>query len=270
MSLPPTTLLAADIDPFPCLDSLWNIYSKKGVKTVFISIGASASCLSDLEIGETLGCPINIAPMNEEQLEKWSEVKDALASRKRVNPKFDFSAGAEEKWIVPKNFNIISQPTVLRFGPRTSEPLFDWVKEVCGKMNVADTRIDILKIDVGNGDERLILMAMLDAGFRPSSIMVNWSYMPNTCVPTTLIAGHLQNAGYQLIRIHGTKFLYHFIDRDWYMLCDWETTISPNPLISEVLKMVPRVREANGHAKRLPPTGETGATNSSEEAVHQS
>ena len=268
--LPHVKALAEKVDPFPCLDPLWNIYSKKGIKTIFLSIGASKSCLADLEIAEILGCPIHVATINAEQEEKWKEVKDCLVSRERVAAKFDFSDGSEEKWITAKNFRMVGAPPLWGSGPRDSEPLFDWMKGLCYSMNVSETRIDILKIDVGNGDERAILMAALDAGFRPSCIMVNWSHMPDTDVPSSLTAGHLQNTGYQLIGMHETKFLYYFIDKDWYMTCSWEETSCPNPMVREIIKMVPRIREANDCSKRLAAAGKTDPPPESEKAESES
>ena len=164
---------------------------------------------------------------------------------------------------MPKNFNIIPFPQLWGSGPRNSEPMFDWVKTLCFGMGLTETRIDILKIDLGNGDERAVLYAILDAGFRPSTLMVNWSEMPDTNVPISLMAGHLQNMGYQLLAKEESKFLYYFTDRDWYMSCSWEDTTCPNPLIAEVIKMIPKVREANDCSRRLAPTGKTDSSSES-------
>jgi hypothetical protein len=253
----PLTLIAKDYDPFPCLESLWSIYSKKGIKTVFISLGASKSCIPDLELAETLGCPLNIAPANEEQTAMWLETKEVLVSRTRSDAKFEFSQGAEDRWIVPKNFRMKTFPKFWGSGPRDSEPLNIWVQSICFDMGLTESRIDVLKIDLGNGDEREALLAVLDAGFRPGCILVNWSHMPDTNVPTTLTAGHLQNTGYKLIAKYDTKFLYFFTDRDLYMTCSWEDASCPNPMVAEIIKMIPRVREANDCSKRLATTGKT-------------
>ena len=83
-------------DPFPMMDRVWDIYSGKGIRTVFLTIGASKSALADLEIGESLGCPINIVTLNDAEKNSWTEVANILKERKRdaatANP---FSLEAE-------------------------------------------------------------------------------------------------------------------------------------------------------------------------------
>jgi hypothetical protein len=265
-----TTLVAKDSDPFPCLGSMWSLFSKKGLKTVFISLGASKSCLPDLEVAEMLGCPLNIAPANEEQAAMWLETKEVLASRSRSEAKFEFSEGAEDRWITPKNFRMRTFPKFWGSGPRDSEPLYDWVQAICFDMGLTETRIDILKIDLGNGDEREALMATIDAGFRPACLMMNWSHMPDTNVPTTLTAGHLQNIGYKLVGKYDTKFFYFFMDRDLYMTCSWEDSSCPNPLVAELIKILPRVREANDCSKRVATTRKTEPSPESQKTESQS
>ena len=39
MSLKCTLLGADGADPFPCFSNIWSIYAKKGLRTVFLSIG---------------------------------------------------------------------------------------------------------------------------------------------------------------------------------------------------------------------------------------
>jgi hypothetical protein len=60
------------------------------------------------------------------------------------------------------------------------------------------------------GNERSILYAALDAGFRPSALLINWSALPDTDVPTKMAMDHLQNCGYSFARKKGIYFLYYF------------------------------------------------------------
>ena len=102
MQLPPTTLLGAT-DPFPCISDLFAFYHKKGIRTVFFSIGISKNVGADLEIAETIGCPIHVICETEADSKNWMEVRDVLRTHTAVE---GFSAGAEKKWILPKNVRV--------------------------------------------------------------------------------------------------------------------------------------------------------------------
>jgi hypothetical protein len=243
-------------DPFPFLKDAWNIFSKKGKKTVFISIGSSKSAMTDMEIAETIGCRLIVVPGSEAGLTGWIEVAECLKTHEPVaNPKSDFSKGADDKWILPKNVRIhastipwwkytntvkISETYSLK-----AVPFFDWVQEECLDLGLTreETRIDILKIDIQNDMERSLIYATLDAGFRPCLILVNWTTSPDTNLSTLIVAGHLQNSGYVLVRKEGTKFLYMFVDSDMYTICSWENTKVVNPLVDEIMSEAKRLFE---------------------------
>jgi hypothetical protein len=102
-----TTLGEKSSDPFPSYKNLWSMYSKKGVKTIFVSIGSSKSCLADLEIAETIGCAIHVVPLSTQSIVEWEEVKEILKTHERpVDAAYDFSKGSEDKWVLPKNMHI--------------------------------------------------------------------------------------------------------------------------------------------------------------------
>jgi len=231
------------VDSFPAFESLWSLYSKKGLKTIFVSLGASKSCLVDLEIAESLSCPLHIVPVSSKGKADWEETIGILGRRERDPSLSEFSKGAENKWVISKNVRLYDSLPWWTNGTleidtavQNTQAFFDWVKVACVNTKVEkDVRIDILKLDLPNGLECSVLGAMLNAGFRPGCIFVNWEYMPDTHAPTSLAAGHLQNCGYQLVAKIDKKFFYYFIDQDMYMTCSWENTAVPNPMIKEVL-----------------------------------
>ena len=260
----PTTFLAKEsLDRYPCLDSIWNFFSTKGIKTVFLTLGASESALADLELAETLGCPLIAVPTSKQEKDKWAEVHEILKARARteVTSKFSFSKGTEEKWILPKNIKIResvpywSKGTIVTESGEIlqTENAYDWADVLCKEINVknAEVRVDVLKMALPYELETPILYSLLSAGFRPGLIIIRWSKRPDTDVSTTLLAGHLQTMGYQLISKYEDKFLYIFNDRDWYMTCSWEDMLTPNPLIAEVFRIARFSRQTtgNGHAK---------------------
>jgi hypothetical protein len=215
-------------------------------------------------------------PLGLDQQEAWTETLDVLKTRTRsAESKHPFSLGAEEKWILPKNIRVIEtlpwwttgNQEMAGFTAKT-EPFFDVIHDICRDMKLAngEVRLDILKIDTGltEGLERAILYAMLEAGFRPAVLLVKWSKMPDTDVPTTMCAGHLQNCGYSLIKKIDTKFAYFFVDQDVYMMTSWEDTSVPNPLVKEIVgsvqKSLTKAELANSHAQRtIPPVPSCGA-----------
>jgi hypothetical protein len=262
-----TTLIAPkSADPFPCISNIWSLYAKKVSRTVFLSIGASKAALPDLEIVETLGCPINVVPITAEYKEKWNEIGEVIKERTRSIKATDFSIGAEEKWILPKNFHILSGLPWWSNGhidisgvtnPVPTQDFFGFMADICKRMALKDgeVRLDILKIDFKDGLERPILFAALEAGFRPGLILVKWSKMPNMDVPTSLCAGHLQNCGYQLINKFENKFAYYYTESDLYMTCSWEETNCVNPMVKDLVDSVRnslvKSEGPNSHARRF-------------------
>ena len=105
-SIPLTLVGKKGSNPLPMLEKLWEFYTSKGIKTVFVSVGTSSSPLGELEIAETLGCPLHIVEYNEENLNKWSKVQDILKSRKDLLEPYDFTNEVINKWILPKNIRI--------------------------------------------------------------------------------------------------------------------------------------------------------------------
>lgn len=230
-------------DNWPMVDNLWNIYEKKGTKTVFFTIGSSEKAFSDLEIAETLGCPIHIFEVRESVVAGWNEVQQILKSRKSPDSPLPFSEKVDTKWVLPKNIRIQNVLPAAFSGTieiaSSQYPVLNWeacVQKAISSMNVADQRIDILKISLGLGLEKSVLYSLLDTGFRPGIILVDWTESPDSNLFTTLCAGHLQNSGYTLLAKLGNRFLYYYNDRCLYELCSWEKNNVDNPIVDEIVK----------------------------------
>ena len=194
--------------------------------------------MADLDIAETLGCPLHIWNFNEAHTANWDEVRQVLKDRKRPTEASPFTEGVDTKWVLPKN--VRSYTGVPGFYTAKSEgcsmiSIHDCVKQCTSSMKLDEERIDILKIALVEGWERNVLAALLDTGYRPGLIMVKWSHMPDSHLFTTLAAGHLQNCGYTLLEKDGNRFTYMFIDRCMYEICSWETNKSLNPLVTEIM-----------------------------------
>jgi hypothetical protein len=235
-------------DPFPCVDGLTQIYMQKNMNTVFVSLGASSSCLADLEIAEPFGCPIFVTPIGATHADKWAEVARVLKAHKREpeNSVYPFSEQAESKWILSKNVRMQEALPWWTTGEIDisgqkikTQDFLEWTTSICSTMKLrGDVRIDIIKVDLPYELERGVLMSMLNAGLRPGFIMVKWDKKPNDNVPTTLTAGHLQNCGYYLIGKTDNKFLYYYTDNDLYMSCEWEDMTTQNPIITTIIDKI--------------------------------
>ena len=240
-------------EPFPMVDRIWDIFSGKGIRTVFLSVGNSKSVMADLEIAESLGCPIHSVPLNTNEQDQWAEVSTILKERKRESGT-PFSVGAEAKWILPKNIRV--QPALpwwtngtieLSGSTVKTQCIGESVSSICGIMKIKDniSRIDILKVDThlaAPGFERGIIASVLNAGFRPSIMVIYWTHMPDVDLATTVAAGHLQNAGYRLMDKLDRKFVYYFTDDDMYQICSWEVTSCQNPLLNELVRSATALR----------------------------
>jgi hypothetical protein len=233
-------------------DRAWEIFADKGIRTVFVSVGNSSSSAADLDLAEGIGCPVHVAPLSEKGRAEWAEIAAILKEKKREGSTavHSFSEGAERKWILPKNIRVQEAVPSWEAGcarregteiVTTSVKVF--ADAICKEMKLKDdaTRIDILKIDAKAewpGLEKNLLPAVLDAGYRPCLLLVNWSEAPDVELSTTLAAGHLQNSGYRLYGKEGTKFLYYFSDNDLYQLCSWEDDKAANPLVNELARQL--------------------------------
>lgn len=235
-------------DPFPIVDKLWDVFAGKGIRTVFLSVGTSKSPLADLEIAESMGCPLHLCALNPSEVAHWEEVSTVLKERKSGPSKF--TELVDTKWILPKNLRIFNtlpwwtNGTVDLSGTiLPTQRIQDMVGSICATMKLKDgiQRIDVLKIDTTQsapGLEIPILNSIISAGYRPSVVLVKWSTMPDGDLATTIAAGHLQSSGYSLLNTSMDKFVYYFNDDNLYEICSWEKRTNMNPIAEEIITSV--------------------------------
>jgi hypothetical protein len=231
------------LDPFPIISDVSEMFSQKGIRTVFFSIGTSKSPLADLEISEGIGCPVNVFPLEDSDVENWNGVTACLKNRTASpNP---FLEGVDKVWVLPKNIRLREQLPWWEKGSinvsgvdKATNKVENIVSDVCADLKVKDgaQRIDILKVDTGRHMESGFIGAILNSGFRPGIILVNWSETPDSNSSLSISAGHIQNCGYVLLGKEGNKYLYYYVDDDLYMACSWENVTMVNPIVSEVIR----------------------------------
>ena len=218
---------------FPVMRNLWDFFSRKGSKSVCVSVGVSSVPNLELHLSENIGCKVHIFDTDPAKLTQWHEVQTILKSRKPTEETSEFAKSAMKKWVLPTN--LFTYGYIPGF-QQTSENLKSTMESICKPLG--ETRIDILKITV-NEQTVQMLYAMLHYGYRPGLIFVTWTTSPDTTVESTLLAGHLQMTGYALVDTRGNNYLYYFNDKNMYEVCSWESNLTENPLITAIMKSAP-------------------------------
>jgi hypothetical protein len=238
----PITPIGAKEELYPMIQNPWEFFSEKGLKTVFVSVGTGSSCLPELDIAETLGCPILKLDVPEDSA-KWSEIKEILKSRKISDSTSEFAKVASRKWVLPKNLLVEScVPGFAQGSFHDGTAVRPWIQvlqEHCSYLALpeGELRLDLLKVDK-TPHQSMILHSLFDAGIRPSLILVNWNEAPDSDLRTTTTAGHLQMLGYALVGKEGTRFLYYYMDVNYYETCSWEGIAKhlENPMMSNLVR----------------------------------
>lgn len=234
-------------NPLPMIEKLWEFYSNKGIKTVFISIGTSSSPVAELEIADMLGCPLHVVEWDEVKLAGWDSVKKVLNTRKSTS--ISFTKNVENKWVLPTNLRISSALPFFYTGSIDVSGLINtidinlYVKNICEKMAVSEKRIDLFNVQVGNEMEIPILFTLLNSTYRPGLICISYTHNPDSNLLSMQLAGHIQNIGYALIAKEEHKFLYMFKDNNAYEFASYEDTTVDNPLIYEIIKEATNIRD---------------------------
>jgi hypothetical protein len=210
----------------PFLKDIWNFFGVKGTKTVFLSINPEKSFWVDLEVCESLGCPIHILTNSEVVEKKWEIVSKTLKARKieEADGELQWLKGVEKKWILTKNIKL----------NRTE---FSWntLKNVANESKL--DRIDLLKVEAGTEEERVLLYSMIDSGYRPGVLLVKYTTDPDNAVPPMLLAGHLQMIGYRLLSCVNNWFMYMYQDFCLYDSCSWRNTLVQNPVVASLFEV---------------------------------
>ncbi len=212
--------------PVPMLKDIWNFFNTKGMKTVVISVNSFNSFHVDLELTESLGCPIHLLVDNEESENRWKILQKTLKER-TISPEhetFEWLQGIQKRWILARNL-------------KTKRVDLNWntLKQHCDDSSLS--QIDLFKVEGTNEKEKELLYSLFHYGYRPSLVLVRWTENPDVSVPSMLAAGHLQNVGYRLLSEKNGWFLYHYMDVCMYDTCSWCDTKCQNPMVEYFLKL---------------------------------
>lgn len=242
-----TTTIGTKEEPYPILKNIWEFFSEKATKTVFVSVGTGNTCVPDLDIAETLGCPL-LKLDTPENTKKWNEVKEVLKNRKFNDEFQEFAKPATRKWVLQKNLVIKEGIPSFHAGTIQTQsgtiPTLDWIQvlqEHCSSLQIPEdqVRLDILKLDLCPFETE-VLTSLWNCGLRPSLLSIHWCSSPDSDIGTLNTAAQLQMIGYSLVGKEGNRFLYYYTDINYYETCSWETLSknTENPFIANLLKSI--------------------------------
>ncbi len=215
-------------------DTIMFFKDKQGPR-LFITVADDPSVWKkDLAINERFFSEMVVCPFQTSLPELTSQittVQDILKQRSKYpGVKDDPEALMVSKtWVLPNKIHC--GPSLLTSG----YPSFGTVFESVFTDLKMESVIHILKVELPNGTERQILYSLLDSGFRPSLLLIKWSFDLDEHIPTAHCAGHLFNSGYALMSYQNGYALYMYTDESLYDICSMKTVGIQNPILTELM-----------------------------------
>lgn len=221
------------VNPFTFFDS-----TKKDRVCVFFT-DSETQWKRDLILGERTFSDVILFPIGRSYDADVNEVKEILEKR-MAYPGIQESPETQEiakTWILPKKLHLGPEATAFLV-PHEGAFKQGLQSFISSKIPTYDNTLQVVKIDVKGGLERQIVYKMLDDGFRPSLLIVNWSEDLDAHYSTAICAGHLLNCGYNHVFTEGSQSLYMFADQPLYDICSLKETGMTNPFMNTILKQL--------------------------------
>ncbi len=209
---------------------------------LFLTIAKDASVWQDdLVIGEKMFSEVLVCPYGgnrNSHVETFQLTQDILKQRMKYpgiqeNPAYQSIA---KIWVLPTKIHL--GPDAESFLQYKDSGIQNTLEPHFTAMKMANPSIQMLKIEVGDGGERPLLYSILDAGFRPSLILVKWSHDLDEHNATAHCAGHLLNTGYRYVSNENGYSLYYFKDEPLYDICSMKDITLDNPMMTAILHSV--------------------------------
>ncbi len=218
-----------------------NFYQFKQGNRLFLTVCETPQVWQDdLVIGERLFADTVVIPVGElsPHEEALTLVKDVLKQRMKYpgakeDPKLEQLA---KTWILPTKLHL--GPNASTFLGSSEHSVQEALDSIVQSVNLDESKVHFLKIEVSNGLERQLLYKILDNGFRPGLLMVKWSYDMDDHTATAHCAGHLLNSGFSLVALENGYALYMFTDQPLYDITTMKQIGLSNPMMDSILVTV--------------------------------
>jgi hypothetical protein len=197
---------------------------------------------NDLVIGEHMFGEMIICPYvfenSDDHVSVLENVKDILKQRMKYpgvkeNPEIEKIA---RTWIVPNKVHL--GPNANIFFGENELNILEGLTPIFTELNNSTSKIHYLKIELEKGIERQLIYKFLDNGFRPSFILVKWSYDVDAHVSTSSCIGHMISSGYCLLGFNNDYSLYMFNNQVLYDIISMKTITTKNAIMEEILQQV--------------------------------
>ena len=230
--------LITTVNSMPFIKEPLSFFQSSKVR-VFLTIANSPEVwqndlvLSERMLAETIVCPYT--NFIEEHNSVFDLTKTVLKERMKY-PNVKESPSLEKiakTWIMPGKLHL--GPNAKQFLQEDEMCVHTYLEPFFTTLN-APSSIQLLKVEVSGGEERQLLYKFLDSSFRPSLILVKWSYDLDDHIPTANCAGHILNSGYSLFGLSNSYALYIFTEQTLYDLCSMKTISNKNPFLDAILQ----------------------------------
>jgi len=188
---------------------------------------------SEKMLAETIVCPYTNSI--EEHSSAFDLTKTVLKERMKY-PNVKETPSLEKiakTWVMPGKLHL--GPNAKQFLQEDEMCIHTQLGPLFTTLNTPHS-IQVLKVEVSDGQERQLLYKFLDSGFRPSLVLVKWSYDLDDHIPTANCAGHILNSGYSLFGLSNSYALYVFTEQTLYDLCSMKIISSKNPFLEAILE----------------------------------
>jgi len=230
--------LTNTVNSMPFIKDPFSFFQSSKVR-VFLTIANSSEvwqndlALSEKMLAETIVCPYTNSM--EEHSSAIDLTKTVLKERMKY-PNVKDTPSLEKiakTWIMPGKLHL--GPNAKHFLQEDEICIHTHLEPLFTALNASQS-IQLLKVEVSDGQERQLLYKFLDSGFRPSVLLVKWSYDLDDHIPTANCAGHILNSGYSLFGLSNSYALYVFTEQTLYDLCSMKTISSKNPFLESILQ----------------------------------
>jgi hypothetical protein len=230
--------LTTTVNSMPFIKEPFSFFQSSKVR-VFLTIANSPTVWqNDLSLSEKMMADTVVCPYTNSMEEHSSaiDLTKAVLKERMKYPNVKETPSLEKiakTWIMPGKLHL--GPNAKQFLDEDEMSVYKHLEPFFTTLNTPPS-IQLLKIEVSDGQERQLLYKVLDSTFRPSLLLVKWSYDLDDHIPTANCAGHLLNSGYSLFGLSNSYALYVFTEQTLYDLCSMKTISNRNPFLEAILE----------------------------------